>query len=132
MTEPEDLDRKALHERARELDRAPPLAVETLANVTLASGLLDAAHGCLRLIAGGICTKDGISHSLAHARYLTKQALVVMEPLFKPTRENCGTAWWCPRCPRGVELGEQAQTDLVPTPETKAVCPDCGTELEAA
>ncbi len=35
-------------------------------------------------------------------------------------------AWWCARCARGVELGDQAQTDLVPTPDTKAVCPRCG------
>lgn len=39
-------------------------------------------------------------------------------------------AFWCPACLVVVELGDQAQTSLVPNEETKAVCGNCGTELE--
>ena len=53
-------------------------------------------------------------------------------PDAKPSKATCKTAWWCPKCSKGIELGEEARKDLVPTPETRAICFECGTELEGA
>lgn len=76
----------AARERCHELDEAPHDSREVLCAIARASGLLDSAHGDLRLIVGGIPTRDTKDHGngplLAHARYLTEQALATLVPLF--------------------------------------------------
>lgn len=39
-------------------------------------------------------------------------------------------AWWCPKHKGGVELGEEAWSPLVPTPESRALCPTCRPSVE--
>lgn len=79
-------DVKGARARARELDDADGETRRVLAMVAEASGYLDSAHGCLRLVVGGIPTTTAKDHGtgamLAHARYLAREALAAMVPLF--------------------------------------------------